>query len=418
MAERNEAVTEQAVRDGSATYSVEPDIATAGDVPPGYKRTEVGVIPRTWDVCELREGAALHSGHHVLSQWCNTAGQGVPYLTGPADFPGGVIRQTKFTTKPTTICEQGDLLLTVKGSGAGALIEADGRYCISRQLMAIRVKTWNPRFIYYSLLENSSALADAVTGLIPGLSRGDVLSQALPTPSSATEQRAIATALSDADALIESLDQLIAKKRVIKQAAMQQLLTGQTRLPGFTGEWEMKPFGQVLERRNVKSHQIQTVDYRASGNYPVVDQGQEKIIGFTDRHDKVFSCPKTGVIVFGDHTCIVKFVDFDFAVGADGTQVLEAKPGQCTRFYGYHLEYDGVQPTGYNRHFKFLKEKTFPVPETGEQIAIAKVLSDMDTEIEALERRRDKARQIKQSMMQQLLTGQVRLVATKGEDGE
>ena len=87
------------------------------------------------------------------------------------------------------------------------------------------------------------------------------------------------------------------------------------------------------------------------------------------------------MIVFGDHTCIVKFVDFDFLVGADGTQVLQGKYGQCTRFHALQLQHKGITTTGYNRHFKFLKERAFLVPPFIEQTTIAAVLSDMDAEI-------------------------------------
>jgi len=248
----------------------------------------------------------------------------------------------------------------------------------------------------------------------PGVNAAQYGSLVIPVPP-IKEQRAIATALSDADALIESLDRLIAKKRAIKQAAMQQLLTGETRLPGFEGGWERKNFEGVLRRMNVKDYQIQTSDYRSTGRYPVVDQGQEPVIGFTDRAEKVFSCPAGGVIVFGDHTCIVKFVDVDFAVGADGTQILWGRGGISTRFVAYQLEAKGIEPTGYNRHFKFLKEREFVVPTLEEQEAIARTLGDMDAEIYTLERRREKARQIKRGMMQELLTGRTRLVEPQQE---
>jgi type I restriction enzyme, S subunit len=197
------------------------------------------------------------------------------------------------------------------------------------------------------------------------------------------EQRAIAAALSDVDTLIGALDKLIAKKRCLKQAAVQQLLTGQTRLPGFSGEWEVERFDSVLNRVNAKAHQIQTSDYQPTGKYPVVDQGKQPVIGFSDRDEKRFRCPVGGVIVFGDHTCFVKFVDFDFLVGADGTQILHASAGQDTRFHAYQLQYRGVEATGYNRHFKFLMERDFLAPSLSEQTAIAAVLSDMDAELAA-----------------------------------
>lgn len=112
-------------------------------IPAGYKLTELGVIPEDWVVKSLKDGIELFSGQHILAQFCNTDGRGVPYITGPADFPEGVIRNSKFTEYPSTICQANDILVTVKGSGAGLMVISDDEYCISRQLMAIRVIEWD-----------------------------------------------------------------------------------------------------------------------------------------------------------------------------------------------------------------------------------------------------------------------------------
>jgi type I restriction enzyme S subunit len=181
------------------------------------------------EVFVLGDGISLLSGHHVLAQHCNSQGDGVPYLTGPADFPNGTIQHTKFTTRPTTLCGPNDILVTVKGSGSGSLVVADAVYCISRQLVAIRVREWDRTFIYYSLLQNASHIKAASTGLIPGLSRSDILEQALPLPA-LPEQTAIAAVLSDIDAELATLEQRLAKTRALKQGMMQELLTGRTRL--------------------------------------------------------------------------------------------------------------------------------------------------------------------------------------------
>ncbi len=183
-----------------------------------------------WGTKRLRQDIDLLSGHHVMAMHCNTRGEGTPYLTGPADFPDGQIQQTKFTVKPTTLCKAGDILVTVKGSGSGTLIEANGEYCISRQLMAIRASSWNPRFLLYSLLQSASRIGDASTGLIPGLSRADIMEQELPIPSEADEQTAIAAVLSDMDAEFAALERRRTKTQAIKQGMMQQLLTGRVRL--------------------------------------------------------------------------------------------------------------------------------------------------------------------------------------------
>jgi type I restriction enzyme S subunit len=140
------------------------------EVRPGYKRTEVGVIPEEWEIVSLSEDVTLLSGHHVLASQCNTDGEGVPYVTGPADFPNGVIQHTKYTTSPTTMCDANDILVTVKGSGVGKLVLSDAEYCISRQLMAIRVDTWSTKYIYYSLLQDAAALRERlkITSRFPG----------------------------------------------------------------------------------------------------------------------------------------------------------------------------------------------------------------------------------------------------------
>ena len=314
--------------------------ALSKEVPVGYKRTEAGVIPEEWNTYLLRDDIVLLSGHHVLARNYNIRGDGTPYVTGPADFPEGRIKQTKFTTKPTTICRAGDILVTVKGSGCGTLVEADAEYCISRQLMAIRTTAWNPTFLLYSLLQNASRIKAASTGLIPGLSRSDILDQTLPLPNDAAEQRAIAEALSDVDGLLAALEKLIAKKRAIKQAAMQQLLTGKTRLPGFSGAWETRRLGNIAPLQ--RGFDLPTSQIRP-GSYAVV-------------YSNCGNDPKF-VYYFYTHLDLTRFLS--------GSDV----------------------PT-LNRND--VHQHLASCPSLPEQRAIAAVLSDMDTEIAVLERRRDK----------------------------
>lgn len=183
-----------------------------------------------WEVKPLGHDVTLLSGHHVLARHCNTTSEGIPYLTGPADFRDGRIRHTKYTTRPGAMCAAHDILVTVKGSGSGTIVLADGSYCISRQLMAVRVTEWDVRFVYFSLLQNADCFRIASTGLIPGLSRSDILDQPLPIPPTAAEQTAIAAVLSDMDAEIAALEVRRTKTRDLKQAMMQELLTGKTRL--------------------------------------------------------------------------------------------------------------------------------------------------------------------------------------------
>lgn len=399
------------------------------ELKPGYKRTEVGVIPEEWECLRIADlaapvanaivggpfGSDLVSADYVHDGVPVIRGQnmGARYLKGPFAY----VTEAKADSLAANLAQPGDVLFTQRGTlGQVSLTPSEPfeRYLVSQSQMKVTLQRERvtPDFLF-SWFESSegqqSIASSAIQTGVPHINLGILKALTVPAPP-VPEQRAIATALSDVDALLTQLDRLIAKKRDIKQAAMQQLLTGKTRLPGFGGEWQPCAFDEVLERLNVKAHQLQTADYQTVGRYPVVDQGQQLVVGYSDDGERRFVCPPGGVVVFGDHTCIVKFVDFDFLVGADGTQVLQARPGHSTRFLAYELQREGIQQTGYNRHFKFLKARRFKMPPLAEQTAIATLLSDLDAELAALEARRDKTRALKQGVMQELLTGRTRLV--------
>lgn len=168
-------------------------------------------------------------------------------------------------------------------------------------------------------------------------------------------------------------------------------------------------FDSFYRRINAKDKQIPSTEILAQGDLPVVDQGKSQIAGYTNNFAKRFVPPDGGVIVFGDHTRIVKFVDFDFAIGADGTQLIAARGDNDTRFLAFMLSAQEIPNTGYNRHFKFLKEMTFSVPPLSEQQRIAAALSDADGVVMEIERMIAKKSLIKQGAMQDLLTARRRL---------
>jgi type I restriction enzyme, S subunit len=220
------------------------------------------------------------------------------------------------------------------------------------------------------------------------------------------EQRAIAAALSDVDELIGALDKLIAKKRAIKLAAMQQLLTGKTRLPGFGGEWATTRIGDVLTVRHGRSqHDVAVAD----GRYPILASGGE--IGRTDT--PLYEKPS---VLIGRKGTIddPQFVSSPFWT-VDTLFYTEMEAGTCAKFMFYKFcmipwrsynEASGV-PSLNSRTIEGIE---ITVPQEAEQTAITEVLSDMDAEIGALEQRRDKTKAIKQGIMQVLLTGRVRLI--------
>jgi type I restriction enzyme S subunit len=256
----------------------------------------------------------------------------------------------------------------------------------------------------------------------------------------ATEQRAIAEALSDVDGLLGALDALIAKKRAIKQAAMQQLLTGKTRLPGFSGEWETRRLGRHVTflRHGTHSRADLTADgsvrylhygdihtstevflnpqetsmprlpaHRAAGLDRLEDGDLVLVDASEDLEGIGSSIELTGTggveVVSGLHTIAARF---DKSVLADG---FKAYLQFCPALQ-QHLKRLAAGTKVYATNREHLASVEVSLPYTDEQTAIATVLSDMDAEIAALEARRHKTRAIKQGMMQQLLTGRVRLV--------
>jgi type I restriction enzyme S subunit len=256
---------------------------------------------------------------------------------------------------------------------------------------------------------------------VPGVNRNDLHEIGVSLPP-LPEQRAIATALSDVDALIASLDRLIAKKRDIKQATMQQLLTGKMRLPGFSGElkpgYKQTEVGVIPEDWDVLSlgELATTVASGKSkaksthGTYPV--HGSTGVIGYAESAE--YEGNALLVARVGANAGKLINVTGRFGV-TDNTIIVRLKAGSWLPFFWQQLEtkrlnslvFGSGQPliTGTQ-----LKSLLLCVPPSNEQKAIATVLSDMDAEITALEEKRDKTRALKQGMMQELLTGKTRLV--------
>lgn len=227
------------------------------------------------------------------------------------------------------------------------------------------------------------------------------------------EQTAIATALSDTDALIENLEKLIAKKKAIKQGAMQQLLTGKKSLPGFSGEWEVKKLGEVCVLE--KGSQINKSKLTEIGKYPVWNGGITPS-GFTEKYN---TPENTITISEGGNSCgFVNHSKEKLWCGGHCYAITNVIEKIDQLFYFQKLKFLENKIMGLrvgsglpNIQKKNLYNLDLSFPSTKEeQTAIATVLSDMDTEIDALEKSLAKYQNIKTGMMQQLLTGKIRLL--------
>ena len=227
------------------------------------------------------------------------------------------------------------------------------------------------------------------------------------------EQQRIAEALSDVDALIASLEKLIAKKKAIKQGAMQRLLTGKTRLPGFEGEWEehlIQDCCEILDNLRVPV----ASSLRKSGNIPYYGANgiQDYVEGFT--HNGEF------VLVAEDGANDLAHYPVQHVCGKiwvnNHAHVLKGKDGiLSTSFLAYILrmvDYQSILVGGTRAKLNgsVLKNISIQFPNLSDQKEIANILLDIDEEIKRFEQKLAKTRQLKQGMMQQLLTGKIRLI--------
>ncbi len=273
-------------------------------------------------------------------------------------------------------------------------------------------------------------LTKAGASTIPDLNHEDFYSISVPVPPLA-EQHAIAEALTDADTLLARLDALIAKKRDLKQAAMQQLLTGQTRLPGFSGEWEVKRLGEIVKTPVTDGPHITPrflddgIPFLSVNNLVdnKINLSDLRFISATDHQAFSRKCkPCKGDVLFGKAASVgkVAMVDFDIEFNIwSPIALIRPNSESSARFIYYQLQSPDLigqialltnSSSQGNIGMGDIEKLIFKLPWKAEQTAIATVLTDMDTEIATLEARRDKTRALKQGMMQELLTGRIRLV--------
>ena len=169
-------------------------------------------------------------------------------------------------------------------------------------------------------------------------------------------------------------------------------------------EWNYEEFQTILKKDNIKKIKIKTAGYENQGKIPIIDQGQELICGYTDDSSLIYS-GELPVIIFGDHTLVVKFIDFPFAVGADGTKIIQIdKEKGLTKFFYYSILNRNLESEGYKRHFSKLREQKFCYPIITEQQKIVSIISNVDNTLEKTNQLIQKIELLKKGLMQKLFT--------------
>jgi type I restriction enzyme, S subunit len=311
-----------------------------------------------------------------------------------------------------------------------------GRYGTIGEVFFIRQDFWplnttlyvrdfhgnDPLFISYLLRTIDFHTHSGKSG-VPGVNRNDLHEIVVSLPPTKVEQEAIAGALSDTDALIESLEQLINKKRQVKQGTMQELLTGKKRLPGFNGEWEVKTFGEIVQPRKERIDPRWTGPNEFCVELEHIEQGTGCLVGYTATSEisSLKSVFQKDDVLFGKLRAYLRKYWLANREGVCSTEiwVLNAKRSLLIPQFLFQLvkvdRFVEVASSAYGTHmprsdWNVVKTYKLLLPLIDEQKAIAAILTDMDAEIAALEAKLDKVRQIKQGMMQELLTGRIRLI--------
>jgi type I restriction enzyme S subunit len=400
----------------------------------GFKVSEVGVIPQDWDVKKLGDIADVIMGQSPLGSSYNQKGEGIALINGPTEFTNRYPIKIQWTNSPTKICQPGDILLCIRGSSTGRMNISNDEYCIGRGVAAIRAKlNYTNSFLEFQVYNAVKLILKLSVGsTFPNIDSKSLKNLQLPLPPLA-EQKAIAQSLSDVDNLITAIDKLITKKRNIKQGTMQELLTGKKRLPGFSGEWEVKEFPDVCwfqEGPGLRQWQFTKQGMKVI-NVTNLENGYLNL-DRTDRYISIeefrkmyqhFEVNDKDIVVAssGNSYCKVAVVRKQDLPLMMNTSVIRFKPLHKLEYHFllYFLKSNlfkdqidllvtgGAQP---NFGLAHLKKVIISIPDFEEQKAIAKILTEMDKEIEALEKKREKYKNIKQGMMQELLTGKTRII--------
>lgn len=392
-------------------------------------QTEIGLLPEDWKVVRLEDEFKTFSTASFSRDQMSDVGEVCCVHYGDIHTKYGNVVNAVIDEIPHISIAQaaryknlkdGDLLLADaseddEGIGKPIAILCHGKKVIAGlHIIPLRKKDENMWHVTFPSYLFSGRM---VKGQIERLSEGtkvnsitynkikDVLIPLPPKP----EQERIAAALTSIDSLIANLERTIQKKKHIREGAMEELLSGKRRLPGFSGEWVEKKFDEMFRTVSTRGKGIDTKEYLPIGKFPIIDQGQEDIVGYTYKENPI-RVKDGGFIVFGDHTRIFKFIQYDFFVGADGTKVLSCNEGNSPMFLYFLCLKLNIPNTGYNRHFVYLRESVFYLPsDIHEQHAIADTLTALDDEIALLQAERDKYQQIRSGMMDDLLTGKIRL---------
>ena len=427
------------------------------EVRAGYKQTELGVIPEEWGLTPLGDLFVFSGGYsasraqlsdvgHCYLHYGDIHASTKTFLDVKADvqnIPRLNVALQDISGK--SLLGDGDIVFvdaSEDDEGASKHVVVvnkkgvpfiSGLHTIVAKASTDELNHEYRRYCFQSLAIRKQFLYYAVGTKVKGISKTNIPKLLLSLPPF-HEQRAIASALSDVDALLDGLDQIIAKKRDLKQAAMQQLLTGQTRLPGFHGEWRVKRLGDLGDIRSGGTPSTSQTHFW-DGEVPwCTPTDITALRGYKYLSETARTISEAGLLSSSAELVLPRslIMTSRATIGACAINLMPMATNQGFKNIVPFEEFDveflyylmSTQKNGLvalcggstflevSKNQLIAYEITLP-KDRAEQAAIAAILSDMDAELAALETRRDKTRDLKQAMMQELLTGKTRLVTSE-----
>lgn len=409
------------------------------DIPQGYKQTELGIIPEDWEVKQISDFTSIITGGTPSTQRPEYWGGNIMWMSSGElnkkfifDVEGR-ITTAGLLNSSTHIIPPFCVLIGLAGQGKtrGTAAYNYISLCTNQSIAAILPNDeYDSLYLYYVVDSKYDylRLLSSGDGGRGGLNKNLLNSLEISFPKTIAEQRAIAEALSDIDGLIAALDKKIAKKRLIKQGAMQQLLTGKKRLPGFGGDWiEIRlgdyaamssggtPSSSIPEYYNGDIPFLSISDITISGKFIKKTEKTITKKGLQNSPARMFP---QGTIMYAMYASLGKTSIADIELSCSQA-ILGITPNDkidsnylyyCLSFIENNVKETGQTGTQTNLSKQIVQDFLLFIPnQSNEQQAIATILTDMDKEIADLEAKRDKYRFLKSGMMQKLLTGQIRL---------
>lgn len=404
--------------------------STVEKLPEGWKKVKLGKISDFF--------TAASKSRYIVDY-----GKYVVVDMGAISSDGKLIKNKK-TDIPMDLLEYGDLIMPKDDIGGGniigkvAFIDYNEKYVLGDHVFRIKIKEiGDSKYFYYFINSKrfNTKIKRLVTGTAQlGIKREEVKKLEVIAPKNIEEQRKIAEILETTDNAIEKTDAIIEKYKRIKQGLMQDLLTkgvdenGQIRseethrfkaspLGRIPEEWEVVRLGEVLEYKQPTKYIVKTENYDERVGIPVLTPGKTFILGYTDEKDGIFK--DFPVIIFDDFTTKSKYITFPFKVKSSALKILKVRDNKNNLYFLYNtMQILNFKPGSEHKRFwisEYSKLK-ISLPPLPEQHRIASILSQIDETIEKEEKYKEKLERIKRGLMEDLLTGKVRINHMIGEN--